>query len=426
MDGWFAPGTSANSETEAGLAVIRDRHRQLVRDNPYASRAVGVIEANVGFLTPAFEGPNAKAAEKLWKAWAKSLDCDAEGQHDLDGLQSMVMRGTVESGEILVRRRRRRIGDGLVVPLQLQLLEPDLLDSSADFSRNSNIVQGVEFDRLGRRVRYHLFKNHPGDSGAIDLGTVKISADSVAHVYRQDRPGQVRGVPWGAPVMVRLKGFDEYEDAQLMRQKIAACFSVFVTDPHGESDKTRVGYADKISPGLVKRLGSGEDVEFANPPGVDGYGEYSVEQKHAIAAGYGIPYASMTGDRRQVNFSSGKMAEVDFLRNITNWQRRILQQKFCQRIWKWFKEAAALLDHDFSKVEVTWTPPRRALIDPSREITPLLKAVDGALIPRSEVHRGLSGRSSEDVVKEIEEHNEALRKAGLEGLVVGQPAKSVP
>ncbi|PCJ55882.1 MAG: phage portal protein [Planctomycetota bacterium] len=422
MDGWHSPSTSANGETEMDLGTIRDRHRELVRNDPNSSRAVGVLEANIGFLTPEFSGTNSELAKTLWKEWAGSTACDADGQHDFDGMQSMAMRATVESGEVLGRRRHRRLDDGLPVPFQVQLVEIDFLDSTAGFSSKDNIIQGVEFDQLGRRRRYHLFKNHPGDPGSNTLRSIPVDASDIAHVYRQDRPGQVRGVPWGAPVMVRLKGFAEYEDAQLMRQKIAACFCVFLTDPTGTPLDARTGVTETISPGLVKRVGPGEGVEFATPPRVDGYSEYAVEQKHAIAAGYGIPYSAMTGDLRRVNFSSGKLGEVNFMRNISIWQRRILQQKFCCRVWDWFQQASKLMGHNLDDVTVTWTPPRRALIDPPREIPAMLKAVAGGLTPLSEFHRGVHGRSSSEVVEEIKNLNVALLEAGLPGLVVGKAA----
>ena len=52
-----------------------------------------------------------------------------------------------------MRIRERRIEDGLPVPLKLQLLEPDHLDAgkTGDLPNGGFVVQGVEFDALGRR-----------------------------------------------------------------------------------------------------------------------------------------------------------------------------------------------------------------------------------------------------------------------------------
>jgi capsid protein len=51
-------------------------------------------------------------------------EIDADGQLDFYGLQNLVARAFFESGEVLVRRRVRRVGDGLQIPLQHQLPNP--------------------------------------------------------------------------------------------------------------------------------------------------------------------------------------------------------------------------------------------------------------------------------------------------------------
>ena len=75
------------------------------------------------------------------------------------------MRSLVESGEVLVRLRERRVEDGLPVPLQLQVLEADHLDSgkTEELRDGGFILQGIEFDALGRRRAYWLYPTHPGD-----------------------------------------------------------------------------------------------------------------------------------------------------------------------------------------------------------------------------------------------------------------------
>lgn len=45
--GWNASGTSANNETRAAGNTLRDRSRELVRNNPYAKRAVQAISTNM-------------------------------------------------------------------------------------------------------------------------------------------------------------------------------------------------------------------------------------------------------------------------------------------------------------------------------------------------------------------------------------------
>ncbi|WP_164146025.1 phage portal protein, partial [Stenotrophomonas maltophilia] len=86
------------------------------------------------------------------------------------------------------------------------------------------------FDPVGRRVAYWLFDEHPGSALAMrSLESRRIPAEDVIHVFLSKRPGQARGYSWLAPVMQRMRSFDEMEDAIMEQAKIAACFAAFVT-----------------------------------------------------------------------------------------------------------------------------------------------------------------------------------------------------
>src|SRR6185295_16754861 len=149
---------------------------------------------------------------------------------------------------------------GLSVPLQIQLLEADFIDSTRDnaignlFPRDGRLRrQGVEFDQRGRRVGYYLFPAHP----ALGFGageSVFIPADTVAHIYRVERAGQVRGVPWGAPCLLTIRDLGDWADATILRAKLAACFAAFVTTDMDPDDPD----AEKVTP-------TGKDVEELEP-----------------------------------------------------------------------------------------------------------------------------------------------------------------
>ena len=46
-EGWIAAGTGANAEIAPALARLRDRSRDLVRNNPYAGKAVQALVSNM-------------------------------------------------------------------------------------------------------------------------------------------------------------------------------------------------------------------------------------------------------------------------------------------------------------------------------------------------------------------------------------------
>ena len=97
------------------------------------------------------------------------------------------------------------------------------------------------------------------------------------HLFFQDE-GQIHGVPFGSPSMMSLRDFDDYADAQLVRQKIASCFSIFITKTDAEmigADTRDYEEFDRVEPGLIQTTEQNKSVTFASPPPADGYGEYS-------------------------------------------------------------------------------------------------------------------------------------------------------
>ena len=201
-DGWRTSATSADAEVAIAGALLRDRMRDLVRNNPHAAKAVSALVNNIvgsGIIPRAASG-NEKIdaqANKLWANW--SAQCDADGQLDFLGLQTLACRQMIEAGEVLLRRRPRRPNDGLDVPLQLQLLEADMLDSgrNGDLADGGRIVQGVEFDPIGKRRAYWLFAQHPGDNSVSlkrRIDSLASPASDIVHLYEKQRT-QVRGAP---------------------------------------------------------------------------------------------------------------------------------------------------------------------------------------------------------------------------------------
>lgn len=418
--GWIASSTGPNTEILGGLITLRNRSRDLVRNNPYAARAVQAIASNVvgHGIIPQVSQKNKKILQ-LWKSWGDETACSFDGMQNFYGIQNQCMREIVESGEVLVRRIFTKKSDGLI-PLQLQVLESDHLDSSKNEKlKNGEIRNGIEFDSRGRRVAYWLFEEHPGETNIINrsMWSIRVSASEILHLFRQDRAGQVRGAPWGAPIIIKLRDFDEYEDAQLVRQKISACFAGFVSDSEAPLDNATTGSIDeKIEPGLFHILPPGKKIDFANPPTVGAdYEPYARISLRAIATGYGVTYECLTQDYSNVNFSSGRMGWIEFQRNIDQWRWLMLIPNFCEKVWEWFVEAAQLANlirSDRMPDKAGWTPPKREMIDPTKETDADLKAVRSGFKTLSEVIRE-QGNDPDTHFEEIKENNDKIEKYRL-------------
>ena len=427
MGGWMTTGGSADSEIALAGPVLRQRARDLVRNNAWARRGLQAIVSNtVGRgvspqVLPGVPPAESEAFNKWWAEWAETTACDADGQHNLAGLQRLFLRTVAESGDCIVRARFRRASDGLPIPLQLQILEPDHLDDRGNgLTKDGRQVGGVHFDARGKRIGYQLFRGHPGDASGMNLQSSMVPAEFVAHGFVQDRPGQVRGVTWLAAAIVRLHNLDGYEDAELLRQKIATCFAAVLTDPDAEiGENNAVEDADSglqpfesISPGMVSKAPPGYNVELLTPPQSGGYSQFVGAQLRAIAMSLGLTYEMLAGDYGNVNFSSGRMGHLEAQRTIGVWQQDVIINQFCRPVAAWAFQAAQIAGLQRAPIGLQWVPPRREMIDPTKEIPALIKAVQAGFTTLPDVIQSMGGDPDKHL-KVISETNALLDEYGL-------------
>jgi lambda family phage portal protein len=408
-----AKASDANEETKAAIQPGREKARSLVQNMPYGTKAVDVIvtETVGAGIVPKITGRN-KTAEKalkaLWKEIAETSKCDVEGRNNFYSLQALVMSSMVESGEGLALLSIE--GDGP----KIQVMESDFIATKLD---DGKIVQGVELDSRRRRVKYHLYKSHPGGKNATPE-TFEVPAEDIAHVYRMKRAGQVRGVTWAHSVVEKMNDFNDYQFATLVRQKVAACFMAFITSNGNdalltsEQRKAKRESEFSLEPATARYLEQGEDVKLASPPAVEGYADFNRETLRAIAAGWGITYESLTGDYSQSNYSSSRLGHIQMRKNIDSWRWNLIIPHFCDPYFQKFLEYAKLRGIDVKDAKVQWVPPASTMIDPGKEIDADKEAVKAGFKSRAQVIRE-AGNDPDEVLEEIREEREAAAEAGV-------------
>lgn len=436
--GWNATGTGANTEIRKALPLLRARSRELVRDNAFAERILGVTVANLvgeGIRPRSTTGIATldRKVNDLWAAWAKVAD----PFHGLDvyGVQALAVRSWLEGGDCLVRYRARRLDDGLPVPFQLEIMEGDLLDSwrLAELVTGGRIVSGVEFDPLGRRSAYWILPYHPGDSAILGLvrggnsTSSPVPASSVIHLYRPVRAGQVRGVPMLAPVAQDIRDLDDYAYAERVRKRIEACVAAFVlgntpadADPADDGIAPSVEDADgnpieEFTPGMVALVRDGKDVRFNTPNASPDYSGYKDAEVREIAAGTHTTFEQVSGNLSGVNFASYRVGRIEFFRHMRQLYKLILIPKLCDPMWQWFTDtaqAAGLIPLRASGYPCKWSEPRFESIERDKD----------ANADKLEVRNGTrslfdviaaSGRDPEATLQEIADSWALVDKLGL-------------
>lgn len=432
--GWKAPGTAADAAAYGVRPQLRQLSRELIRNRALAQRAQTVVTGSVvgtGIVPSAnVKGGSVKAKadiEAALNAHINTRAIDALGEHTLFGLQRIAMNAVFSDGEVLVRRRMRdpRFAVGLTLPLQIELVECDWLNTTIQTNGANQIVEGAEYGPTGAIEAYHFWDRHPGDVLAVGQNkSTRWPAASVIHVRRCDRPGQLRGVPWLAPVMMTLGEISDYQEAQILKQRMAALLAGVITPgPDGQLPDTK-SLAD-LAPGALVSVPEGSQVNWTSPPKVDGYAEFMKQAEAKIAVGVGITYESLSGDLSMVNFSSAQMGHMVMDRNVAIWQDMMIEQ-FCTGVERWLLEAWALVaslpKREFS---LEWTAPRRPLINPRNDLPAMVEEIDAGLTSRQRQQRQL-GYDPDTIRRERQEDMVADEKAGLPSIASKNAAVAVP
>ena len=422
LAGWNPTSSGPNRAIE-GLQNIRNRSRDVSRNDWSGEAGVQKWTTNlIGIgITPRFKRLKDKARkQQLIDLWSDFVAvADADGVLDLYGLQTLAVRSWLESGEVFIRRRRRFLDAGYPVPLQIQLLEADMVplideDSRAGMPEGNVIRSGIELNRRGQRVAYWVYKEHPGDGVSFSYGMelVRVPAGDMLHVYEPKRPGQLRGVSMLASVLVRLRNIGDYEDATLERQKLANLYVGTLArslpqNPGADDVDPLTGEAvdwgaseaatplPGLSPGLMMELDDGQKLDWSNPPEAGTtYSDYMRTSHLGTAAAAGLPYELFSGDIVNISDRTLRIIINDFRRHAEQRQWQIIIPKMCQPVMNWFVEAAVLaglvgLDEADDVRRVEHAPHGWSHIHPVQDPTGKKIEVDNGFRSRASVVAGL-------------------------------------
>lgn len=308
------------------LQNLWKRSHYLTRNNAIGATAKHRLVTNwVGTgIKIRWMNENGLPADKVQKKWDKWLsECTIDGYGNFNNFQKDLANAFMESGEAIGRLyiNKRKSSE---IPLALQLVEAEQLCPLFTDNGDPNTRNGITFDSVGKPTKYHLWKRHPGSLSLFQNPNDRVAVDAsdIIHLFERQRPGQWRGVPFLAPVMLNIYEIDELIDATLQRQKAAQGVSWIIenTNPlqafapgtvrnvsNGEIDPA-TGLKRKIiqgSAGSVHYLNKGETFKFASIQDIGpNLGVLLQDEIGKIATALGLTYDQLTGDLSQVNFSS--------------------------------------------------------------------------------------------------------------------------
>ena len=411
---WNPQRGGPNAAVGPSALTIAARARDAVRNNSYAARIVDVWAANAVGTGITTRWEKGTAQDDAWAIWTGGTACDAEGAQSWAGIQELAFRAVVESGEALIRFIPVRPSRDNPVGLELLVMEGDRLDWSYTGQHNGNrVVQGIEVNRAGRPVAYHLLpaEDMAWLTGGPRLERERVPAQDIIHLFRRRRPGQMRDVSWLAPVLWPLRDLSQYEAALLRKAEVESCLSLVISD-EGEEAATGSVVTDSagnpvedLQPGMILYRRGGGAVEVVNPSGGGSHAEFARRQLEQSAVGGGLTYDQISGDLTNANYSSMRAGKIEFWQLLGQVQYNMLVPNLCARVARRFQDAgwmAGLWRPAMPKV--SHVPPAPAQVQPLDDTRALIEQIRAGFVPPQD-GPGQFGYSWNDVIDQTKQAN---------------------
>lgn len=382
--GWLAGGGSAEDDVDLHGATLRKRSRDLYAGGGLARSGVTTMTTNVvgwGIQPkPKIDGEALgmtdeacdeweRIALREFALWAESNMCDAERQKDFYTCQELAFRSMLVSGDVFALFG---VKENLLTPYTttIRILEADRISTpegsegeseSKELDSGGRIVDGVEIDREGAVIRYHIASRHPLLSEtATQIEWTPIEAygkdtgmPNILHVMTWERPEQRRGVPFVAAQIEQIKQLDRYITSELAANVVSAMLTAFLEsteddgkigleDSVNEEDKvTDDGLSLELAPGAIYDLPPGKKVATVNPLRANSAFESFVGAlQTTIGASMEIPKEVLT-KKYESNYTAARGALLDFWKTVRVYRTRFNKQ-FNQPIYEaWLAEAVA-------------------------------------------------------------------------------------
>lgn len=428
---------SAEMTDKAYRDNIRARARDLERNSDIANGIISAWVRNIAGrgLTLQAKTEDEKLntrIEALWKRWCRARNCDASGVqtfHEL--IRTAVQRKYVDGG-ILIAKTYTSAG---ILPFQLQLIEVDELDSNAvapRFSGNT-VVGGVEVNSFGKPVGYHIRQYRPDGSPGISSRFFRV--EDMIFYYSRTRPSQVREVSQLAQSVSRIRDITSYMEAVSVKERVAACLSVFITKLNPNASLGRGSRAGKLpgnagyeglnlTPGMVTELQPGEDIKVVTPANQGGSATDFVRlQQRLSGAGQGLSYETTSRDMSQVNYSSARQGLIEDERTYGMEQDTLIEHVL-REIYETFLLSAVIAGeiavdvNDFwndrlGYLNHIWVPQGRKWIDPQKEANANRIAMQTGQRTFQQICME-QGRDWKEVIEEIAKAQAYAQKKGVD------------
>jgi lambda family phage portal protein len=252
-------------------------------------------------LTPA----ERRRIEKSWQNWFRQVKGAAK-------LRLMRIAKCEDGETFAVKSTNEALKHK--VKLDFRLIEADQVATPDEWRVGSdpNAIDGIRFDEWRNPIEYHVLKDHPGTDkhNANPLEYVRVPAGQVIHWFRQDRPGQSRGIPEITPALPLFGALRRFTLAVLGCAETAAEIAGVVYTDSQAVDPASLTAFDTLEINPREFMFMPEGWKIAQMKGeqpTTTYGMFKGEILGEIGRCVLSPYNVTAGKSAEYNYASGRL-----------------------------------------------------------------------------------------------------------------------
>ena len=427
----YADARDADSLITQALPTLRNRARYEVRNNSYAK---GILETKANDIVGTgprlqIQTDNAEFDREVENRFAEwSSDCDMGGKLSLTEIVRLA--GSLqqdESGEsfIVMQSAGGNVDD---IRLRLLVVEPDRVQTPlglfgfvAGFD-SEKMRDGIEVDEYGRPLKYHILKKHPGSTFnfSVMYEADVVPASQVIHLYRQDRPGQSRGVPWITPAIPLFAQLRRYTLATIEAAEQAANIAAVLESESMGTETDEVEAMDEIEIPRASMLtvpGGTKMSQFKAEQPTTTYKMFKDEILNEIGRCLNMPFNVVAANSAKYNYASGRLDwQVYFrsIRTIRGWIERVVLNRI---FYVWLREAVFIPGYlpaaaRKADIEPSWFWPGAEHVDPLKEAGAQQKRLQ-SLTTNLSIEYAQQGRDWERELRQRAKEQKLLDELGL-------------
>lgn len=470
MAEWLPPAQSADAALLPALRLGNARADDLVRNNGIAANAVALHKDHiVGHMFLISYRPNwrwlgmretaAKSfvdeVEAAWSEYAEGMsgEIDVEGKRTFTEFIREGVGVHAFNGEIFVQP----VWDTETTQLfrtRFKAVSPKRVDTPGHGMGNRFLRAGVEVDRYGRAVAYHICEDDFPFSGSGRWERIPrelpTGRPAMLHIFEPVEDGQTRGANQFYSVMERLKMLDSLQATQLQSAIVKAMYAATIESdldtekafeyiagaPQGQKDNPLINILEKFSSwydtnnvtlGGVKipHLFPGDDLKLQTAQDSDnGFSALEQALLRYIAAGLGVSYEQLSRDYSKVSYSSARASANESWRYFMGRRKFIAARLATQMFSCWLEEALLRgiirpprARFDFYQARSAWSRAEwigagRMAIDGLKEVQESVMRIEAGL-STYEKELALMGEDYQDIFRQQVRESAERQKAGL-------------